>query len=317
MKSAVLFIVFNRPDTTLKVFEAIRAAKPPKLYVAADGPRLNRDGEKDLCNKVRQIATAVDWPCELKTLFSDVNLGCNLGPSQGISWLFENEEEGIILEDDVLPLSSFFPYCDELLERYRYVENVGVISGCNFISRYYLTSESYFFSRYNHIWGWASWRRAWLHFDGKMHLWPQWNKCLGLKTISDGNIFFELYWRNNFNKVFNKPTDIWDYQWLFSCWYYGMLTVLPKYNQTYNLGCGGNATHTTGTIPKFIKKATPENLIFPLTHPKNINRSIKADALIDKKILRLTLLYTLKRYLIYIPLVGRLLLKIKYIFNLT
>ena len=108
MRSPVLFLVFNRPDTTRKVFEAIRAAQPPKLYVAADGPRKNRDGERERCDEARRIATAVDWPCELKTLFRDENLGCNLGPSMGISWLFENEEEGIILEDDVLPLSSFF-----------------------------------------------------------------------------------------------------------------------------------------------------------------------------------------------------------------
>ena len=129
MKSAVLFVVFNRPDTTARVFETIRTAKPPRLYVAADGPRAGRAGEAVLCAKVRQLAMKVDWPCKLYTLFQDTNLGCKIGVSSAINWFFEHEEEGIVLEDDILAQPSFFEYCDEMLDRYRDDTKVSMISG--------------------------------------------------------------------------------------------------------------------------------------------------------------------------------------------
>ncbi len=147
MKSPVLFLIFNRPDTTAKVFEAIREARPPKLYIAADGPRPNRAGEKDRCEVTRAIATQVDWPCEVKKLFRDENLGCGKAVSEAITWFFENEPEGIILEDDILPHPDFFPYCDEMLEKYRDNDRVGIISGHNHIYRDLNRESSYGFLR--------------------------------------------------------------------------------------------------------------------------------------------------------------------------
>ena len=312
MRSPILFLVFNRADTTRQVFEAIRAAKPPKLYVAADGARLNREGEQERCEEVRRIATAVDWPCELKTLFHDENLGCNLGPFGGISWFFENEEEGIILEDDVLPIPSFFPYCDQLLECYRHNEKVGVISGCNLISKRFSPTESYFFSRYNHVWGWASWRRAWQHYDNSMQSWPQWRDNGGLKTISDGNKLFESYWHNIFNMSLLGPVDYWDYQWTFTCWRYGMITALPSHNQTQNIGCGVDATHTTGDTPDYIKKSIPEILKFPLRHPQTIERSVEADALIDRFVYKITHLVRIKDIILQNQMLKDIIKRIKY-----
>lgn len=282
MRSAVLFLIFNRPDTTRLVFEAIRAAKPPRLYIAADGPRANRPNERLRCAEVRRIATAVDWPCEVKTLFREENLGCKLGVSGGINWYFENEEEGIILEDDVLPLPGFFEYCDELLLRYRDDIRVGVISGCNLISQRFNTSHSYFFSRYNHVWGWASWRRAWLHYDVRMSDWPTWRDEKGLRSISDGSKLFESYWRETFDRAFLDQIDTWDYQWTFSCWKSGMLAVLPANNQTHNLGFGPDATHTTADTPDYVRASIPKPLIFPLHHPSEIMRNARADYLIGK-----------------------------------
>jgi len=312
MRSPILFLVFNRPDTTCQVFEAIRAAKPPKLYVAADGPRLNRKGERERCEEVRQIATAVDWDCELKTLFHDENLGCKMGVSGGINWFFENEEEGIILEDDVLPIPSFFTYCDELLERYRHDDRVGVISGCNLISNHFLQKESYFFSRYNHVWGWASWRKAWQHYDISMEAWPEWRDNGGLTSVSDGNKLFEYFWSSTFDNAFRGEIDTWDYQWIFSCWYQEKVTALPTYNQTSNLGFAHqDAVHTTGDIPDYIKESIPKTLIFPLWHPEIVKRSFEADALIDRRVFKINKRAFMLKKFRRIPILGDLLSAIK------
>src|SRR5664280_431390 len=149
MKSPLLLLVFNRPDTTRKVFEAIRAARPPRLYVAADGPRPNRPGEAERCEDARRIVSAVDWPCDMKLRFREANLGCRKGVADGVNWFFECEKEGVVLEDDVLPLPGFFDYCDQLLDRYRENERVAAISGCNLVAGRFSARESYFFSRYN------------------------------------------------------------------------------------------------------------------------------------------------------------------------
>jgi hypothetical protein len=311
MKSALLFLVFNRPDTTQKVFEAIREARPPRLYVAADGSRSGREGERERCEEVRKIATAVDWPCEVKTLFRTENLGCKRGVSGGINWFFENEEEGIILEDDVLPMPSFFPYCDELLERYRHNPKVGVISGCNLVSKRFTPRESYFFSRYNHVWGWASWRRAWQHYDVNMTTWPKWRDQGGLKSLSDGNRLFEPFWRPIFDNAFKGGIDTWDYQWMFTCWSHGMLTALPAHNQTHNLGFGTDAVHTTGDAPDYVREAIPEVLDFPLVHPRNIEWAVDADALIDKQVFDFTKRASLLQKIRTIPFLGELLYNIK------
>lgn len=156
LKTAVLFLVFNRPETTKTVFEAIRKAKPKRLYIAADGPRKHREGENEKVSSVRQIVTYVDWPCDVKTLFRDENLGCKSAVSGAITWFFNHEEEGIILEDDCLPHPDFFPFCESLLKRYANDERIWVITGNNFQNGIQRGEASYYFSRYNHVWGWAS-----------------------------------------------------------------------------------------------------------------------------------------------------------------
>ena len=184
--------------------------------MAADGPRDGKIDEKGHCEEVRKIATSVDWPCEVKTLFREENLGCRRGVSGAIDWFFKHESEGIILEDDVVPSVTFFRFCQELLERYRHDERVMSISGNNFQGEHKVTSNSYYFSRYNHLWGWATWKRAWKHYDHEMVHWPKFRDSNGLKAWSDGNESFEIYW----NKIFNiccGDIDTWDCQWVFSC----------------------------------------------------------------------------------------------------
>jgi hypothetical protein len=305
MKSAILFLVFNRPDTTRQVFEAIRAARPPRLYVAADGPRADRPGEAERCDGVRRIATAVDWPCEVKTLFLDQNLGCKMGVSSGITWFFENEAEGIILEDDVLPVASFFDYCDELLERYRHDERVAMISGCNLISRRFEPKESYFFSRYNHIWGWASWRRAWEHYDVTMKRWPAWRDEGGLARIANGSWLFEAYWRVFFDDTYYGKVDTWDYQWTFTCWCLGALSVLPAENQTRNLGFGADATHTTEEAPEYVVESEPRLLVFPLIHPVSVERQVEADKLINERVFDMGWTMVIKNKLLEFPIIRK------------
>ncbi len=298
LQTAVLFLVFNRLDTTTQVFEAIRQARPPRLYVAADGARTNREGEAEKVQAVRDYVMAnIDWPCEVKTLFRDENLGCKYAVSGAITWFFEQEEQGIILEDDCLPLPSFFEYCYELLQRYKDDPRIALISGCNLISNKFTPEESYFFSRYNHIWGWASWRRAWQFYDVSMNSWPEWRDAKSLKKISNGDLLFEQYWSEIFDRAEQGLIDTWDYQWTYACWSNSMISVLPKHNQIYNLGFGQDATHTTSDAPGFVVDSVPQALSFPLNHPKKIQVNNKVDKIINSFVFGVSFLSFIKKKL--------------------
>jgi len=284
MKSAVLLLVFNRPDTTRQVFEAIRTARPPRLYVAADGPRASRSGEAARCAEARAIATAVDWPCEVRTLLRDENLGCKHAVSSAIDWFFSQEPEGIILEDDILPLPSFFEFCDQLLDRYRDDPRIAAISGCNVIADQHMTPASYFYSRYSQIWGWASWRRAWQHYDVEMKSWPEWRDANGLAAVADGGSMFEFYWRRKLDATYAGLEGTWDYQWTYACWRQQGLTALSASNLIRNLGIGESATHTTGSGTDMLVAVPQTALTFPLVHPQFISPSASADALIGTRV---------------------------------
>ncbi len=304
MRSPVLFLVFNRPESTRRVFESIRRARPPRLYVAADGARGERVGERARCEEVRRIASVVDWPCTVNTLLRDRNLGCKQAVSTGISWFFSHEEEGVILEDDVLPDESFFGYCDQLLERYRDDERVAQISGCNLIADRYRCRESYFFSRYAHIWGWASWSRVWRHYDVGMTAWPQWRESGGLEALSGGNRFFESHWRRAFDDVYAGNIDTWDVQWLFCAWRRNALTILPALNLTDNLGFDAHATHTRSGVPDYVAANPAQGLPYPLVHPTTLERAVGADALIDEHVFGVNAVNALKRSLGGLPLLS-------------
>ena len=200
MRSPILFLVFNRPDVTQRVFDAIRQARPPKLYIAADGPRKNKVGEVERCALVQEIVSQVDWPCEVSKLIRQENLGCKIAISSAIDWFFSKEPEGIILEDDCLPHPDFFPYCDELLERYRNNERVGMISGDNFQNGIKRGDGDYYFSQFCHIWGWASWARAWKKYDANLAQWPKlkarnWLGSLGFSGAET------TYWQKKLDRV--------------------------------------------------------------------------------------------------------------------
>ena len=275
----VLFLIFNRPETTRESFQAIAQAKPNRLYIAADGPRPDKDGESQRCEQARQIATAVDWPCEVKTLFRAHNLGCKRAVSSAIDWFFQHEPEGIILEDDCVASPDFFRFAAELLARYRHDERIMCISAQHFHGDAHQPEHSYFFSRYNHCWGWASWRRAWQHYDPEIANWPEFRDTSWLRTVGDGSRMFAYHWRTIFNQCYDGEIDTWDYQWTFHCWQQDGLTILPAKNLVANIGFGSHAAHT---CPEHDPGLTVESLAFPLSHPPCPIRDKAADRWTDK-----------------------------------
>lgn len=276
MNTPVLFLVFNRPDKTRQVFERIREARPTKLLVAADGPRAGRSGEAGLCEETRRVVLdGVDWPCEVKTLFRDRNLGCRLAVSGAISWFFEHVEEGIILEDDCLPDLSFFPFCKELLERYRDDDRIMMISGDNLFPE----SEdkfSYHFTRFCLIWGWATWRRAWVKYDLNLQAWP---------ALAKEPVFMDFLRTSArkravrlFNSIYQEGSSSWDYQWLFSCWVANGLSINPNVNLVTNIDPSG--THMKPYDPGLNMACLP--MAFPMRHPDQIHPDCHIDAYTEK-----------------------------------
>lgn len=275
----VLLIVFNRPDMAFKVFEQIKIIKPSKLFIFADGPRESAVKDREKCDQSREIAGEVDWDCEVKTLFKDKNLGCRVAPSSAINWFFENVEEGIILEDDCVTDSTFFRFCKETLEYYRNDKRIMTITGSNLQFGRKFTEYSYYFSRYPITWGWASWKRAWNHYDVGMKLWPEIRRK-GLLLNILKNRKEVSYWSNIFEKVYQGKIDTWDYQWLFTCWLQNGLTILPDVNLVSNIGFGSSSTHTRAK--SIVANLERKHVGFPLSHPPYIFRDMIADRLIEK-----------------------------------
>ena len=281
-RTPILFLIFNREDTTQKVFDAIRQQRPKYLFVAADGARKNKPGEAERCQQVRNIIKQVDWDCELKTLFRDENLGCKLAVSSAITWFFEHVEQGIILEDDCLPDPSFFPYCEELLDRYKEDTRIGHISGNNFLLGIIEKEVSYDFCSCSHIWGWASWRRVWKNYDVKFSFWDDWkDKRLFLFHNKREEIYFSSFIPDVINNRNNINT--WDTQYWFTLRIQNQLAVYPAVNLVTNIGLGDpNATHIS---KKKAKHSIPVSAIsFPLKHPQYILRNKKLDDTTIKKL---------------------------------
>jgi len=273
-RTAVILIVFRRPDLTRQVFERIRAAKPPTLFVVADGPRTTE--EQEICDQTRAVTEQVDWDCEVFRNYADENMGIRKRYSSGLDWAFENIDEAIILEDDTLPHSSFFDYCDELLERYRSDHRVWTISGDNFQRGQKRGDASYYFSRYNHNWGWATWKRAWKRYDHEMNGWPSFRDGRGLEEFLDDPLEVK-YWTGIFDRLYaGKKPDSYSYVWTMSCWTHGGLSILPNVNLIENTGFGEDSTHTKGN-GCWISSRPAEAICFPLVHPDGVECDSEAD----------------------------------------
>jgi hypothetical protein len=279
----VVFCVFNRPSPTRTVFAAIADARPARLLVVADGPRNDRPGEASLCEQVREIVQQVDWPCEVLTNFSDTNLGCRERIISGLNWAFSLVEEAIILEDDCLPDPSFFPFCRELLERYRGDSRIAMISGDNFTGVPLSTGYSYFFSRMTHIWGWATWRSAWARYDRHLRNWPEIKRAKLLAEIFDQPKLVE-YWTARFDGMHDDTgPNTWDYQWAYTNFINNALCVTPAVNMVTNIGFGADATHTTSANNDMAFPSHP--LEWPLRHPPSFVPMRSMDRLSQKLVL--------------------------------
>ncbi len=285
LKTPVAFIIFKRPHTTERVFEAIRQVKPAKLFVIADGPRNDRADEPEKCEATRAIINRVDWECEVIKNYSDINIGCAKRLPSGLDWVFNQVEEAIVLEDDCLPHPTFFQFCEALLERYRYDQRIGTIIGQNVQLGRRRTDYSYYFSIYNRCWGWATWRRAWQNFDFDMKLWPEIKESQFLDDILIDSKSVK-FWQQIFQDTYDRRINtVWDYQWTFNCWLQNQLSIVPNQNLISNIGFGENATHTKHTKGSFVKTYAnmPTELIsFPLKHPPYIIRDLKSDRFMQK-----------------------------------
>lgn len=271
----VALFIFNRPETTERVFERIAAARPPRLFVVADGPRADRPLESDRCAQARAIVERVNWKCDVLTNFSETNLGCQRRIASGLDWIFSIAERAIILEDDCLPDPTFFPYCRELLERYEDDERIVMISGDNFQPASRTSPYSYYYSKYPHVWGWATWRRVWQSYDVSMALWPLVRERDLLRDIV-GSERAALAWRTIFDAVHAGQIDTWDYQLTFAAWMQNGLSILPGENLVSNIGFTADATHTTTASPLSNLPTYP--MRFPLRHPPYMVRDRAADA---------------------------------------
>jgi hypothetical protein len=285
LETPVLFLIFNREDTTRQVFEAIRRQKPKYLFVAADGPRKNKEGEAEKCRRTRDIINQVDWDCELKTLFREENLGCKKAVSSAITWFFENVEQGIILEDDCLPDPSFFPYCEELLIRYKDDDRIGHIGGDCFLSGIVEGGLSYDFCSISHIWGWASWRRVWKNYDVDFPYWTEAEIHKSKRKSLFKNLWEEMYFSSFISDAIkgDKGINTWDIQYQYMLRVQNQLSIYPSVNLVANIGlCAEDATHTTSK--KTGKSDVDSQAIsFPLQHPPYILPNRKIDDVTCKK----------------------------------
>ena len=263
----ILLIAWRRPSTTERVLKRIREAAPERLYVACDGPRAGDDVEKSKVELTRQVINAtIDWPCHVSYLLSDQNQGCRIGVSNAISWFFHHESEGIILEDDCVPHSDFFSYCDELLDRYRNDTRIWWISGTNARLGSNPSDNSYFISRYGHCWGWATWRTRWAHYDRDLVSLSSFLKTYGFDSLFPDRQQAH-FWKKQLIRLRDSHyPDTWDYQWSYTCLINGGLSVVPSSNLVSNIGFDQDATHTKNSYGALCTQATQS--IMPLRHPE-------------------------------------------------
>ena len=273
LKTPILFLIFRRPDVTVKVFAEICKQQPTQLFIAADGGRTPEEHLK--CELTRQaVLEMIDWECEVKTLFRDNNLGCREAVSSAISWFFEYVEMGIILEEDCLPHQDFFPYCEELLERYKDDTRIMTISGDNFQDGIVRGDADYYFSTIMHCWGWATWKRSW----------DLYRKNLEGYNIFKANKVLEAYyndekivsfWADNFELVLNNKIDTWDYAIVYTLFCNNALSITPQRNLVSNIGFGEESTHCKNANSVNANILTADLVL--KTHPNFIYPDMEAD----------------------------------------
>ncbi len=275
LSTPVAFFIFKRPDVTQRVFDSIAKARPQQLFLIGDGPREEVPDEAERVAQTRELVAKVDWDCDVRTDFSLKNLGCKQRVVSGMRWVFEQVEEAIILEDDCLPDPTFYRFCEKLLSRYRDDRRIVGINGNNFQAGQTRTPYSYYYSKYFHCWGWATWRRVWEDYDADLSAWPDFLESDQLSHCCD-SVEEEIFWRSVFSRQFREKTNSWAYAWTFSCWLQSGLSVAPEVNLVTNLGFGDEATHTSAVSSPL--SGIPTLPIEEISHPPHIVRHKLADA---------------------------------------
>jgi hypothetical protein len=280
-RAPVLLLAFRRPDTTARVFQAIRQAQPAQLYVAANAPRSGNAEEAEQCAEVRRIVQAVDWDCSLHTLFRDEHLPVGESVSSAVTWFFEAVEAGIVLEDDCLPHATFFPFCSEMLERYRDASLVMQVAGYNFLGGSYESESDYLFSHFGWQWGWATWKRAWGCFDLHMTSWPQFKK-LGLHE------HFPFYPERVrvFDAVHAGKLATWDFQWHYAMAANSGLSVVSKTCLVENIGFGATSTNNKDASAGARYRIPVQPMPLPVKHPKFLCADLQYDRLLIRAVHR-------------------------------
>ncbi len=288
LNTPILFLTYKRFETSIQVFESIKKAKPKKLYFASNAPKNNDTFEIEKVVKVRSLVDLIDWDCEIITLFRDVHLDVKESITFTIDWFFSMEEKGIILEDDCVPSETFYYYCQELLDYYENDQTVFSIGGCCFLEDESLQENEYRFSKHTYIWGWATWKRAWLNYDLKMEEWPKFKNSKDFKSIFK-NYLIRYYWVNIFNLVYENKIRTWDYQWVYSVWLNNGLSIMPNRNLVSNIGFGidSNFTHDKTSIEANLKSF---DFKLPLSHLDNKVLNYNEQKFVEKYIYKITLM---------------------------
>jgi hypothetical protein len=290
LNTPVAFIIFKRPDTTEKVFNEIRKIKPKKLFIIADGPR--NDEEKVKCEKTREIVKNIDWDCQVYRNYSEENLGCRKRVMSGLNWVFENVEKCIILEDDCLPDQSFFPFCEELLDKYENRQDIMIISGNNHLrEKKDIIEDSYYFSKFVYIWGWATWRKSWNLMKDDL--------SIDDKVINDNfdKLKDRIYWKHVFKETEKGYIDSWAYTFFYCSLKNNKKNICPKVNLIANIGFGDDSTNTGNTSDVYSLNYK-EEISFPLQHPKEIKINKEADKISQKKSHNMSLFRFFSKYLL-------------------
>lgn len=255
--------MFNRPHLTRLVLNKIREAAPTKLFIISDGPRKNSNSDKKLVVECRNLITEIDWKCDVQTKFSDINLGCRESVVSGLNWVFSQVPSAIILEDDCLPNSDFFKFCEVLLMEYESNEQIGSICGTNFEDNG--LDYSYSYSKYPNVWGWATWQRVWNQYESDLNRWDKkYLKLIASKHTNSKQV--QRFWYHKFQSVSKGLIDTWDYQLVFLFWRKNLIAIRPKMNLISNIGFGNEATHTLNPNSSLSNIST-HALDWPLTKP--------------------------------------------------
>ncbi|MBD2258631.1 glycosyltransferase family 2 protein [Pseudanabaena sp. FACHB-2040] len=281
LKTPVVLLIFKRPQTTQLVFEAIRQARPQTLLIVSNLPPADKADQLQQCQQARAIVEAVDWPCEVFRNYAETYMSCKDRIVSGLNWVFATVEQAIILEDDCVPEPSFFGYCQELLQRYASDQRVMAITGDNFNIPPRQAEYSYSFSRYTHFWGWATWRRAWQHYDADMALWPEFRQAGWLSDILPDSAAVR-WWDKTLQQTYAGQKDTWDYQWIFSTWVQGAHCIVPCVNLVTNLGFGADAAHNRDQFDWRAKLLT-QPIALPLRHPPVLRADVWCDRILQSR----------------------------------